>query len=181
MLVIEPGTFIGSRAMRSKGFEGMVCSVATVMGAIGDRWALLIMRDLLLGLSRYEDLRRSSGATNATLSDRLTQLEETGLVERRLYQTRPDRFDYRATEKGRDLALLMQAMVQIGDRWRAADGDGPPLDFIDTRNGHGIRLIPVDRETAEPVDPRYLGVRPGSGADELMTWRLTRSPETPGA
>ncbi|MBN9169851.1 MAG: helix-turn-helix transcriptional regulator, partial [Microbacterium sp.] len=68
--------------MRSKDFEGMVCPVADVMGAIGDRWGALVMRDLLLGLTRYDDLRRSTGITNATLSDRLKALERNGLIER---------------------------------------------------------------------------------------------------
>jgi hypothetical protein len=61
----------------------MVCSIAGVLEAIGDRWAVLILRDLSLGLSRYEELRRSTGVTNATLSDGLKHLEENLLVERR--------------------------------------------------------------------------------------------------
>ena len=69
--------------MKSKSFEGMVCSIAGVLEAVGDRWAVLILRDLSLGLSRYEDLRRSTDVTNATLSDRLRHLEDNGLIERR--------------------------------------------------------------------------------------------------
>lgn len=163
--------------MRSKGFEGMACSIAAVMGAIGDRWGMLIMRDLLLGIRRYDDLRQSSGVTNATLSDRLKLLEENGLVERRQYQTRPDRFEYQPTGKGRDLGLLMQAMVQIGDQWNLSNLEGPPLDFIDRRTGQGVKLITVNRETGESVERDHLGVRPGRGADALMTWRLSRGSE----
>ena len=95
--------------------------MAEVMGALGDRWGMLVMRDLLLGLTRYDDLQRSTGITNATLSDRLRSLQEAGLIERRQYQRRPDRYDYIPTAKGRDLALLLQAMVQIGDTWRARE------------------------------------------------------------
>ena len=62
--------------MKSKSFDGMVCSIARTLETIGDRWAILVLRDLSLGLSRYEDLRQSSGITNATLSDRLRHLEE---------------------------------------------------------------------------------------------------------
>ena len=86
--------------MRSKSFDGMVCSIAGVLDAVGDRWAMLILRDLGLGLGRYEDLRRSTGVTHATLSDRLRHLEENELIERRLYQTRPDRYEYALTRKG---------------------------------------------------------------------------------
>ena len=59
----------------------MTCSIASVMGALGDRWGALIMRDLTLGLTRYDDLRRSTGVTNATLADRLKMLEQSGLIE----------------------------------------------------------------------------------------------------
>jgi len=155
----------------------MACSIAAVMGAIGDRWGMLIMRDLLLGIRRYDDLRQSSGVTNATLSDRLKLLEENGLVERRRYQTRPERFEYQPTGRGRDLGLLMQAMVQIGDQWNLSNLEGPPLDFIDRRTGQGVKLITVNRETSGPVERDHLGVRPGRGADALMTWRLSRGSE----
>lgn len=162
------------QTMRSKGFEGMVCSVAKVMGAIGDRWGMLIMRDLLLGLSRYEDLRHSTGITNTTLSDRLKMLEENGLIERRLYQSRPDRFEYRPTVKGRDIGLVMQAMVQIGDRWSPTGVKRPPLKFVDSQTGRSVKLISVDSETDNPVAPQNIGAQAGSGADDLMIWRLTR-------
>ena len=102
--------------MRSKGFDGMVCSIAGVMAAIGDRWGLLILRDLVFGLSWYDEFRQSSGVTNATLSDRLKQLEANGLVERRRYQENPERFEYLLTQKGWQVAALMPVLAQIGDR-----------------------------------------------------------------
>ena len=88
--------------MKSKSFDGMACSIAGVLEAIGDRWAVLILRDLSLGLKRYEDLRHSTGVTNATLSDRLKHLEDHELIERRRYQTNPERYEYVLTAKGRD-------------------------------------------------------------------------------
>ena len=105
--------------MKSKSFDGMVCSIAWALETIGDRWAILILRDLSLGLSRYEDLRQSSGITNATLSDRLKHLEENDLVKRRRYQTNPERYEYFLTRKVSDTMLLTLALVQIGDKWAA--------------------------------------------------------------
>ena len=75
--------------MRSKGFEGMACSIASVLGAIGDRWGALVLRDLHLGLRRFDDLRQSTGITNATLSDRLKALELNGLIERQQSRVAP--------------------------------------------------------------------------------------------
>src|SRR3981081_4282945 len=94
--------------MRSKSFAGMTCSIAGALETIGDRWAVLILRDLLYGLGRYEDLRRSTGVTHATLSDRLKHLEDKQLIERRRYQAGPERYEYLLTRKGRDTILVMQ-------------------------------------------------------------------------
>src|SRR5258707_14656422 len=113
--------------MKSKSFEGMVCSIAGVLEAVGDRWAVLILRDLSLGLSRYEDLRRSTDVTNATLSDRLKQLEENELVERRRYQVNPERYEDVLTAKGRDIILVIQALAQVGGKWAVSGDAGPPL------------------------------------------------------
>ena len=158
--------------MRSKDFDGMACSIAGVMGALGDRWGALIMRDLILGLRRYEDLRRSTGVTNATLADRLKLLEQNGLIERRQYQPRPERYEYVPTSKGRDVALVLQAMAQVGDKWNLAGLDGPPLRFVDRRSGRNLKLAPTDVETGAPVDYKDVTVEVGPGGDDLTTWRL---------
>jgi DNA-binding HxlR family transcriptional regulator len=153
----------------------MACSMAEVMAALGDRWGALIMRDLLLGLTRYDDLRRSTGVTNATLSGRLKDLEEAGLIVRRLYQRRPERHDYVPTEKGRDIALVMQAMVQVGDKWRQKDEQGAPLQFVDGSSGHQVRLALIDAEASTSASKPSIKITAGPGADDLMKWRLSRS------
>jgi DNA-binding HxlR family transcriptional regulator len=159
--------------MKSKSFEGMACSIAGVLEAIGDRWAVLILRDLSLGLSRYEDLRRSTDVTNATLSDRLKHLEDHELVERRQYQTNPERYEYVLSSRGRDTILVLQALLQVGDKWAVSGDAGPPLKFIDRKTGRAVKLARVDNETGQCV--RLQDVRPqaGPGADELVRWRLT--------
>jgi DNA-binding HxlR family transcriptional regulator len=159
--------------MKSKSFEGMACSIAGVMEAIGDRWAVLILRDLSLGLSRYEDLRRSTDVTNATLSDRLKHLEEHELVERRQYQTNPERYEYVLTAKGRDTTLVLQALLQVGDKWAVSGDAGPPLRFVDRKTGHPVKLARVDNETGQLVRLQDVQPQAGPGADELVRWRLT--------
>ena len=151
----------------------MACSIAGALDAIGDRWAMLILRDLLLGLSRYEDLRRSTGVTNATLSDRLKHLEENGLIERRKYQEGPERYEYILTGRGRDTLLLTQALAQIGDKWGASGRDGPPLRFINRKTGRFVKLALVEENSGEPVRTRDILPQAGPGADELIYWRLT--------
>lgn len=160
--------------MRSKGFEGMACSMAEVMGALGDRWGVLIMRDLLLGLTRYDDLRRSTGVTNATLSGRLKDLEEAGLVERRQYQPRPERYEYVPTRKGQDIGLVVQAMVQVGDRWRQEEKRGAPLQFVNAASGHRVQLALVDAGAEASTATASIRIETGPEADDLMRWRITR-------
>ncbi|HEY1397840.1 helix-turn-helix domain-containing protein [Roseateles sp.] len=161
--------------MKSKGFEGMICSMASVMGALGDRWGALIVRDLYLGLRRYDDLRESTGASNATLSDRLKSLQQSGLVERRLYQTRPDRYEYVLTPEGQEVGLVLLAMVQVGDKWNVDGLPGPPLRFVDASTGRAVLLNLVDAQTGQPVDPSHLSIEAGPGADDLTRWRLERA------
>jgi DNA-binding HxlR family transcriptional regulator len=159
--------------MKSKSFDGMVCSIARALETIGDRWAILILRDLSQGLSRYEDLRQSSGITNATLSDRLKHLEENDLIERHQYQSNPARYEYVLTRKGRDTRLLTQALVQIGDKWAVAEDQRPPLRFVDRKTGRAVKLALVDAETEETVKTRDVIPHEGPGADDLIRWRLT--------
>jgi DNA-binding HxlR family transcriptional regulator len=159
--------------MRSKSFGGMACSIAGVLEAIGDRWAVLILRDLSLGLAKYEDLRKSTDVTNATLSDRLKHLEDNELIERRLYQTNPERYEYFLTAKGRDIILVIQALAQVGDKWAVSGDAGSPLRFVDRKTGHLVKLAMVDRETGQRVRAQDLLPQEGPGADDLVRWRLT--------
>lgn len=72
------------------------------------------------------------------------------------------------------MALVMQAMVQVGDKWRLADQRSAPLSFVDARSGHDLRLALVDVETGEPVVSPKVAVKPGPGADDAMRWRLSQ-------
>jgi len=161
--------------MRSKGFDGMVCSIAGVMAAIGDRWGLLILRDLVLGLSRYEDFRQSSGITNATLSDRLKHLEANGLIIRRRYQASPERFEYVLTKKGLQIASVMPVLAQIGDRCDVSNASAPPLKFVNRKTGAEVVWSFIDKDTGEKLSARDLAIKEGPGADDLVRWRLSHA------
>jgi DNA-binding HxlR family transcriptional regulator len=158
--------------MRSKSFAGMTCSIAGALETIGDRWAVLILRDLMYGLGRYEDLRRSTGVTHATLSDRLKHLEDNGLITRRRYQLKPERHEYILTRKGRDTVLLAHALLQIGDKWAVTGSQGPPLRLVERKSGRAVKLALVDAETGVAVDAANVVPSEGPGADDLARWRL---------
>jgi DNA-binding HxlR family transcriptional regulator len=93
------------------------CPVAGALDIVGDRWTLLVVRDLLRGKRRYGDLAASAEhiPTNI-LADRLRRLEQAGLVERRLYSERPPRYEYRLTRTGKDLAPVVRCVAEWGLR-----------------------------------------------------------------
>jgi DNA-binding HxlR family transcriptional regulator len=161
--------------MRSKSFDGMVCSIAGMLAAIGDRWGLLILRDLVFGISRYEDFRQSSGVTNATLSDRLKHLEANGLIERRRYQVNPERYEYLLTRKGKDIAPLMAVLAQLGDRWNVSGASQPPLIFVNRKTGAAVQWGLIDQDTGEQLSARDVEIVEGPGADDLVRWRLAHA------
>lgn len=88
-------------------------------------------------LSKYEDLKRSTGITHSTLSGRLKHLEQNGLIERRVYQTRPARHQYVPSAKGWDMVLVIQALAHVSDKWGVASSDRPPLEFVNAHGGAG--------------------------------------------
>lgn len=154
--------------MRQKSFAGMRCSIAGALELIGDRWALLVIRDLSLGLRRYDDLRASTGIPAATLAGRLKHLTGAGIVERVRYQERPPRDEYRLTLKGRDLWKVSTALREWGDRWDASGFGRPSVEMVDRDNGRPLVLALVDAETGEPVPLSRAQVRPGPGADHRI-------------
>jgi DNA-binding HxlR family transcriptional regulator len=108
-----------------RAYTQQACSIARTLEVVGDRWTLLIVRDALRGTTRFEDFRKSLGVAHNVLSDRLSRLTTEGVLERRRYQTRPDRYDYHPTEKAVDLWPVLMSLLLWGDRYLATDG--PPV------------------------------------------------------
>lgn len=152
--------------MKPKSFVGMRCSIAGALELIGDRWSLLLIRDLSLGLSRYDDLRESTGIPAATLAARLKHLTQHGIVEKCRYQERPPRDEYRLTAKGRDLWKVSVALREWGDRWDATGFGSPTVETIDRETGRPLILALVDAETGAAVPRDRIQFRPGPGADD---------------
>ena len=114
--------------MLHRTYEGQDCSIARTLEVVGERWTLLIMRDAFLGIRRFDDIQRDLGIARNVLRDRLARLVEEGLLEKRPYQDRPPRGEYRLTAKGRDLWPVLHALLRYGDRHYAPDG--PPRRIV---------------------------------------------------
>jgi DNA-binding HxlR family transcriptional regulator len=106
-------------------YEGQQCSIARALEVVGERWTLLIMRDAFLGVRRFDEFQRRLGVARNVLNTRLQRLVEHGLLERSRYQERPERFEYRLTDMGRELWPSIVALMQWGDKWLAGEA-GPP-------------------------------------------------------
>src|SRR6266700_5560081 len=102
--------------MLNRDYEGQNCSIARALEVVGERWTLLIIRDVLLGLHRFDQLQESLGIARNVLTDRLNRLVDEGVLERVPYSERPERFEYRLTNKGRELGVPLLALMQWGDR-----------------------------------------------------------------
>lgn len=157
--------------MKAKSFAGMRCSVAGALELIGDRWTMLVIRDLMFGISRYDDLRTGLGIPAATLAARMRQLTDAGIVARTPYQQSPPRDEYRLTAKGRDLWMVVLALREWGDRWDASGFGAPSVETVDTDTDRPLQLALIDVETQQPVPRRRARLRAGPGADS-QTHRL---------
>src|SRR5712692_5212573 len=93
--------------MRWNEIDTMTCSIARTLSVVGDRWTMLIIRDVFLGIRRFEGIQQDLGLTPHRLSDRLRKLVRDGILRRVAYEKRPPRFEYRLTEKGVDLYPLI--------------------------------------------------------------------------
>lgn len=141
------------------------CTVRRTLDLVGEKWSLLIYRDAVNGVRRFDDFRRHVGLSEAVLADRLRKLVAAGLLETRPYQapgTRT-RHEYRVTAKGWDLWPVLLALKQFGDK-HAADTTGPMLDLHHTDCGAEIRVTVECASGHHHLTNREVTVRPGPSA-----------------
>jgi DNA-binding HxlR family transcriptional regulator len=129
-----------------------VCSVARTLDVVGEKWALLAVREVFLGNRRFDEMVRRTGAPRDTLAARLRTLTGAGILERRQYCQHPARFEYHLTDAGRDLYPVITTLMAWGDRYLAGD-DGPPL-VLQHRCGHQLMTQVVCQACGEPLQAR---------------------------
>jgi DNA-binding HxlR family transcriptional regulator len=102
-----------------------VCGIADALAVVGDRWALLAIRELSFGVTRFNDIQINTGAPRASLAARLRELADVGLVERHRYSSRPPRDEYVLTPAGRDLGPVLRELRAWGERYASSSGQPP--------------------------------------------------------
>jgi DNA-binding HxlR family transcriptional regulator len=149
--------------MLPRTYEGQACSIARSLEVLGERWTLLVLREAFRRVRRFEDFQRNLGIARNVLTDRLTRLVDEGILSREAYQDRPVRFEYRLTDKGRELWPVMMTLMQWGDRYYAGDEGAPVVVRHRDCGGEVTDHLKCAKCGAE-LGPRDVVAEPGPGA-----------------
>ncbi len=139
----------------------MNCSVAQSLEIMGEWWTPLILRDALMGITRFEQFQTRLGVARNVLAQRLDSLVEHGLMERVPYQERPVRHEYLLTPMGRELWPTFQMLRQWGDKWLAPGG--APVETVHDACGHVLQARLECTHCDEPLRGRDQTLRHGPG------------------
>jgi DNA-binding HxlR family transcriptional regulator len=144
-------------------YSSQTCSIAGALEVVGERWSLLIVRNVFLGLRRFDQIQGNLGIARNVLQTRLERLVDQGVLERKLYSERPPRYEYLLTEKGLDLWPTVVALMQWGDR-HAAPAGGPAVVLEHRGCGGRVDEHRVCEKCGEPLNARQSRALPGPGA-----------------
>lgn len=153
--------------MKYKSYEHMNCSVAQTMNILGERWALLIIRDALFGAKRFSQFERSLGIARNILTSRLNLLVEAGLMEKKT-AAETNHPEYVLTQAGLDLEPVLLAITHWGDKYRP-NPNGARLIFSDRETGVPIKPIHAITEDGRPLKPGDLKATVGPGGEPPLS------------
>ena len=140
------------------------CSIFRAMDVLGDRWTLMVLREAFMGVRRFTDMQRDLGVARNVLTERLNTLVDMGVFERRQYQDRPVRHEYRLTPMGKDLQPALLALMHWGDEHLAPHGAPALIEHQDC--GHLTEPLMVCSHCREPITTRNVTVKPGPGFEQ---------------
>lgn len=150
--------------MRRTRFDDAPCPIARTTDLMGDWWTPMVMREAFLGRRRFDDFQQALSLSRGVLAQRLARLVEEGLLEKRLYEEKPPRYEYVLTEMGRAFYPVLAAMWRFGEDWLWPGGEQTPLQLVDRDSGEPIRPLVIDERSGDPIDVRRVRVR-GRPAD----------------
>jgi DNA-binding HxlR family transcriptional regulator len=153
-----------------RDYEGQNCSIASALEILGERWTLLIIRDVFLGLHRFDQVQESLGIARNVLTHRLNRLVDEAILERVRYSDQGERYEYWLTRKGQDLLLPLTALRQWGDRYLS---EKPPT-LLRRKTDHKpvvAALVPTGTDGVS-VEETELIAGPGRKTNDFATWRV---------
>jgi DNA-binding HxlR family transcriptional regulator len=140
------------------------CSIAGTLEIIGDRWTILILRDAFRGVRRFDEIQQDLGIARNILTERLTKLVDHGVLEKRKYQDRPARYEYRLTDKGKDLQPAILTLLAWGDKHLAPEG--PPTLLVHHDCDHAAEAVVVCSHCGGAITTRNVSAQAGPGATQ---------------
>lgn len=144
--------------MKLSRFDHLNCPIAATLGVVGEHWSLLIIRDAVAGVRRFDDFQRSLGIARNVLTSRLKRLVAEGVLER--YRGDRGRYEYRPTRAGLDLYPVLVALVQWGEQHRPHPR-GPRITLVDRRHGRPIAPLAPRSSTGRKLEPSEVRIQPG--------------------
>ena len=138
--------------MESHSDWGTLCPVARAETIVGDRWTVLVLRELFIGSHRFDEIQAHTGATPQMVTGRLKKLEADGLIERRPYSRRPLRYEYHLTEKGKAFYPVILALRAWGETWCKAPGESLAVHFTHRVCGQPAGLGPTCEACGQPLE-----------------------------
>ncbi|CAM5781334.1 winged helix-turn-helix transcriptional regulator [Ottowia pentelensis] len=153
-----------------------VCPIARALAVVGDRWTVLILRELFLGVKRFEEFQLQTGMSSHLLSTRLKRLDAEGIVARRPYSERPVRHEYRLTDKGLDFYPLLLSLKAWGEKWGGrASKARPALSIVHRHCGHPAQIRLTCPSCEEPFGPKDVSVTLGHAFEAERQARRARA------
>ncbi|MFJ7141198.1 winged helix-turn-helix transcriptional regulator [Pseudomonas protegens] len=156
--------------MQRKSLIDAECPIARSLERVGEWWSILIMRDALHGLRRFDEFSRSLEIAPNMLTRRLNSLVEAGLLERQAYSERPLRYQYVPTAKGEDFRVVLMAFVAWGNRHYAPEGES--VQLVERESGRPVQPVMVDVANGHLVPLQACTVQAGPAASVGMRQRL---------
>ena len=163
--------------MQRKSFGRMPCPVARSLERVGEWWSILILRDALHGLTRFDQFQKSLGIAPNMLTRRLNALVDAGLLQRRRYSERPPRDEYVLTRRGRDFRPVLVALLAWGNKHFAPEG--PSVLLVNSKTGAAVDPIFVDPATGHPVEEPDYAFVPGPAAGARTRQRYASADRQP--
>ena len=148
--------------MSRKRFEDSNCSVARALDEVGDWWSLRLVLQAMYGTRRFVDFQAELGIARNILCNRLEKLVNSGVLRKEDVGEHGCRYEYRLTEKGRDLFTILIALRQWGDRWTSSPGE-PALALVDRASAQPISRVQVQDYQGRPLDVRDVITMPLTG------------------
>jgi len=156
---------VGEQLPEAMNWSTENCTISRTMDILGDKWTFHVLREVFVGVRRFEDIRARAGIPRQVLTERLAALIERGLIRRHPYRLpgQRERSEYRLTQAGLDLYPVLVAMIQWADQYLPLD-DGPPIEPRHRGDCAERVTVVMQCEAGHEPGPREVAFRPGPGA-----------------